>query len=271
MNGTVVRCAGLAGLALVVTGCTQLTPDERTHLFVEQTLKDEGILQVSTKDRVEDDRAIIASGLQAPPKPMTVAAAPLGQNVPIQPDTPAPPSHPPSSQSALPSRAKAMPDDLADRVSAAWAHKRSPMAAPSAPATSPSHGVTSHGSRHTTVTTSSERVKDHDGGEHSVDTIQVQSAPTTAVQSEDIWVLSAGERIRDQVKGWGARAGWTVEWPGKLNWIIPATATFEGAFGDVDKGPVAQIVRSLAADGRPLHVQFHPGNHTIVVSGDEGK
>jgi hypothetical protein len=252
--------------------CTQLTPDESTHLFVEQTLKDEGILQVSTKDRVEDDRAIIASGLQAPPKPMTVAAAPLGQNVPTQPDSPALPSYPPSSQSARPSRAKAMPDDLADRVSAAWAHKSSTMAAaPSARPPSASHGAVPHGSRHTTVTTSSERVRDRDGGEHSVDTIQVQSAPKTAVQSEDIWVLSAGEPIRDQVKGWGARAGWTVEWPGKLNWIIPATATFEGAFGDVDKGPVAQIVKSLAADGRPLHVQFHPGNHTIVVSGEGNK
>lgn len=265
MKGTVVRCAGLAGLALIVTGCTQLTPDESTHLFVEQTLKDEGILQVSTKDRVEDDRAIIASGLQAPPKPMTVAAAPLGHFVPTQPDNPAPPLRPPASQSTRPSRVKSMPDDLADRVSAAWAHK------PSARGMSPSHGAVPHGSRHTTVSTSSEWVKDRDGGEHSVETIQVRSAPTTAVQSEDIWVLSAGEPIRDQVKGWGSRAGWTVEWPGKLNWIIPATATFEGAFGDVDKGPVAQIVKSLAADGRPLHVQFHPGNHTVVVSGEGNK
>lgn len=125
--------------------------------------------------------------------------------------------------------------------------------------------------RQTSVTVETERVSSPGHPEQSIETVQVRSAPVTPVIANDIWVLAAGEPIRDQIVGWGARAGWTVEWPRKLNWLVPATATLNGAFGDVDKGPVAQVVGALAEQHRPIHVQFHPGNHMIVVSGEAGK
>lgn len=80
------------------------------------------------------------------------------------------------------------------------------------------------------------------------------------------WVLSGGTPIREQIISWGARAGWTVEWPLKVNWSVPATASFAGEFDDRDHGPVAQVVQALASEGREIRARFFPANRMLIIN-----
>jgi len=79
------------------------------------------------------------------------------------------------------------------------------------------------------------------------------------------WTLIEGQPLRDQMLAWGDRATWRVIWPREMNWMVPVTTSFRGNF-DGDTGVLSQIVRALAAQGKPLRVQFFSSNHVALVT-----
>ncbi|MFT9089628.1 MAG: toxin co-regulated pilus biosynthesis Q family protein [Gluconacetobacter sp.] len=83
-----------------------------------------------------------------------------------------------------------------------------------------------------------------------------------------VWVLLKGEPVRDQMLAWGDKAGWTVIWPAnrEMNWIVPVTTSFTGRFDDKESGPLAQVIRTLVAEDKPLKLDLYYPNRTAVVS-----
>lgn len=257
----------LLALVLAISGCAQSPQDVGATQFYRDALASDG----SYPEQVLPD-AVQDIIVPQPAPLMPVQAGPLQQ-------TSLPPSKPLPAQVNKPAAIVPQALTTEDLNYRSFLSTQSNGVAtsgprhttPTAKAVSGGGGAQAHPRRQTSVTVETERVSSPGHPEQSIETLQVRSAPVTPVVANDIWVLTAGESIRDQIVGWGARAGWTVEWPRKLNWLVPATATLDGAFGDVDKGPVAQVVAALAEQHRPIHVQFHPGNHMIVVSGEAGK
>lgn len=83
-----------------------------------------------------------------------------------------------------------------------------------------------------------------------------------------VWVLLKGEPVRDQMLAWGDKAGWTVIWPTdrEMNWIVPVTTSFTGRFDDKESGPLAQVIRTLVAEDKPLKLDLYYPNRTAVIS-----
>lgn len=90
------------------------------------------------------------------------------------------------------------------------------------------------------------------------------SAPVIPVQN---WTLVGGQPIRDQMQAWADRAGWTIVWPERLNWLVPATASFTGDYTTV----LSEIVTDIVKDGRSVRVHFYDPNHTAVVTTPGGE
>lgn len=76
------------------------------------------------------------------------------------------------------------------------------------------------------------------------------------------WTLAASEPIRAQVEAWGSRAGWTVQWTGARNWLVPVTTTFRGPFKDA----LSQVVRAAASQGADIRARFYDANTTVTIT-----
>lgn len=85
--------------------------------------------------------------------------------------------------------------------------------------------------------------------------------PTPVLQT---WSLVGGQPIRDQMLAWGDRAGWHVIWPDHMNWMVPVTTAFSGGF-EGQNGVIAQVVRALSAQGKPLRLRLFKSNHVALV------
>lgn len=78
-----------------------------------------------------------------------------------------------------------------------------------------------------------------------------------------IWHLSTGHLVRQDLIAWGERAGWKVLWHLQRDWAIPADTDFTGDF----KSAAAEVIRTLADNGVVIRGQFYDANKTLVVSG----
>jgi hypothetical protein len=105
-------------------------------------------------------------------------------------------------------------------------------------------------------------------GIKDVSVIAVPAAATTNPQAqalpiEQSWTLTAGKTIGQNLKTWADRANWTIVWQLPTDWVVPAQASFTGAFPDA----ATSVMETLAANGALVRAQIFEGNRTMVVSG----
>lgn len=91
-----------------------------------------------------------------------------------------------------------------------------------------------------------------------VATIDVATSP--AVQS---WTLTGGHTVYQDLKVWAEKAGWKVIWNLAKDWTVPANTAYSGEFSQA----AGDVIKTLAANGALIRVQFYEGNKTMVVSG----
>jgi hypothetical protein len=87
--------------------------------------------------------------------------------------------------------------------------------------------------------------------------------PIVAVVAKQVWTLTAGHTVGEELQGWGEKAGWKVIWSMPKDWSVPATTSFSGDF----KSAASDVVKTLAANGALVRAQFYDGNKTMIVTG----
>ena len=80
------------------------------------------------------------------------------------------------------------------------------------------------------------------------------------------WTLTAGKSLRENIEGWATASNpkYTVKWQA-VNYMIDASATFEGAFDDENQGPIAHIVNLFSKNDVPLKATFLEDNRVLLV------
>ncbi|MFC0510540.1 toxin co-regulated pilus biosynthesis Q family protein [Asaia spathodeae] len=90
--------------------------------------------------------------------------------------------------------------------------------------------------------------------------------PVTPVKPAETWLLVGGQPIRSQMQAWAARGGWILVWPQRLDWIVPASASFSGDY----VAALTSVITDIAENGRSIRVRFHDPNRTAVVTNPAG-
>lgn len=78
-----------------------------------------------------------------------------------------------------------------------------------------------------------------------------------------VWTLTAGRTIGQELQSWGEKVGWKVIWSLPKDWSVPASTAFAGDF----QTAAADVIKTLAANGALVRAQFYGGNKTLVVTG----
>lgn len=82
-----------------------------------------------------------------------------------------------------------------------------------------------------------------------------------------VWKLDSSLTLRENLAKWSERAGWSLEWDGKLNYDYPIhhgavlTGNFVGVGGVVD-----QVMFSLKDSEKPLTAHFYEINNVVLVT-----
>lgn len=85
--------------------------------------------------------------------------------------------------------------------------------------------------------------------------------PAQSEPSVETWVLHAGRPINVQLQEWAEKAGWHLYWRHDKAWYPPADALFKGSF---DKA-LEEVVRSLFAEGKSVHLRLWDGNKVAEI------
>lgn len=92
--------------------------------------------------------------------------------------------------------------------------------------------------------------------------VMAREAPITAPK---VWRLKAGRPIHEQIIGWAAQEGWTLQWQPKVSWLAVADTEFEGECMEA----VQAVVDGLFFEGKPIRLILWEGNRVAeVVSND---
>lgn len=78
------------------------------------------------------------------------------------------------------------------------------------------------------------------------------------------WELVAGRSLRDNVESWAPKANYKVTWQA-VNYMIAATAVYQGEFDDDVAGPITAMVKSFECHDVPLKATFMEDNRVLVV------
>jgi hypothetical protein len=99
--------------------------------------------------------------------------------------------------------------------------------------------------------------------------LAVPNAPTAApiaaaLPIQQIWTLTAGVTIKENLEAWAEKAQWRVIWPKTLKtWVVPNETSFTGSFADAAE----KVISTLAENGALVRIGTFEGNKTIVISG----
>lgn len=78
---------------------------------------------------------------------------------------------------------------------------------------------------------------------------------------EQIWTLTAGVTVEENLRTWAEKAQWHVEWHLPHSWVVPNTSSFTGTF-DV---AAEKVINTLAKNGALLSMGIFEDNKTIVI------
>lgn len=85
-----------------------------------------------------------------------------------------------------------------------------------------------------------------------------------ALPIQQIWTLTTGVTIKENLEAWAEKAQWRVIWPKTLKtWIVPNEMSFTGSFADAAE----KVILTLAENGALVRIRTFEGNKTIVISG----
>jgi len=73
--------------------------------------------------------------------------------------------------------------------------------------------------------------------------------------------------LRDVLREWGERAGWTVVWQSDHEYPVEASADFSGDFTEA----ATQLFEGFATVAPAPFAHFYKGNHVLVVRSGEGR
>ncbi len=85
--------------------------------------------------------------------------------------------------------------------------------------------------------------------------------------TEELWIAASGRLLRDVLKEWGDRAGWTVVWQSSHEYPLDASATFSGDF----TAAAVQLFEGFAEVAPAPLAHFYKGNRVLVVLSGEGR
>lgn len=89
----------------------------------------------------------------------------------------------------------------------------------------------------------------------------VAAAPASVV--EHIWILDPALTLRENVKEWATKAGWTVLWTA-VDYQVTAKTTLSGDF-DSATGPVHELAIAYEKAQQPLAFEMFRTNHVLRV------
>lgn len=99
--------------------------------------------------------------------------------------------------------------------------------------------------------------------------LAVPAAATTApvaaaLPIQQIWTLTAGVTIKENLETWAEKVQWHIVWPETLKtWVVPNETSFTGSFPDAAE----KVIKTLAENGALVRAITYEGNKTFVVSG----
>jgi hypothetical protein len=92
-------------------------------------------------------------------------------------------------------------------------------------------------------------------------------AVAQSVAVDELWIAATGRLLRDVLKEWGDRAGWTVVWTSDREYPIEASATFSGDFTKA----ASQLFEGFSTVAPAPSAHFYKGNRVLLVESGEGR
>lgn len=94
--------------------------------------------------------------------------------------------------------------------------------------------------------------------------LEAQSViPAKNEVAKRVRTLAENKTISRELDRLAAEDGWKLVWNLKTDWVVPATATYEGDF----KSVATEVIKTLSQNGILIRAQFYDGNKTAVVFG----
>lgn len=100
-------------------------------------------------------------------------------------------------------------------------------------------------------------------------TAPVPAAPIVEppVVVEETWTAAVGKSLRDVLRTWGDRAGWTIVWQSDRDYPVDAQATFTGDFATA----ASHLLDGFATAVPAPYAHFYKGNQVLLVLSGEGR
>ena len=95
--------------------------------------------------------------------------------------------------------------------------------------------------------------------------VAATAAPVVgALPIQQIWTLTAGITVKENLEAWAEKAQWHVVWPPTLKtWVVPNETSFTGNFPDAAE----KVIKTLADNGALVRAIVYEGNKNYVVYG----
>lgn len=95
--------------------------------------------------------------------------------------------------------------------------------------------------------------------------VTTEAAPVAAaLPIQQIWTLTAGVTVKENLEAWAEKAQWHVVWPPTLKtWIVPNETSFTGSFPDAAE----KVIKTLADNGALVRAIVYEGNKNFVIFG----
>lgn len=95
--------------------------------------------------------------------------------------------------------------------------------------------------------------------------VAATAAPVAAaLPIQQIWTLTAGVTVKENLEAWAEKVQWHVVWPPTLKtWVVPNETSFTGSFPDAAE----KVIKTLAENGALVRAITYEGNKNFVVFG----
>lgn len=95
--------------------------------------------------------------------------------------------------------------------------------------------------------------------------VTTPAAPiSAALPIQQMWTLTAGVTVKENLEAWAEKAQWHVVWPPTLKtWIVPNETSFTGSFPDAAE----KVIKTLADNGALVRAIVYEGNKNFVIFG----
>lgn len=82
------------------------------------------------------------------------------------------------------------------------------------------------------------------------------------IRQVPLWSAREGQSLRSVLLQWSKEANWSVVWNTEHDYVLRATADFEGEFID----SASALIEAFAAASPPVRADLYAGNRVIVVT-----